>query len=132
VRVQVVIEGLLLSFYGWVAAFSAQPGVTPAGTAVIAVVLSAAGTGLWAAGIAALAFTGHGRRWPLAVLLALEALWAVAAVLGAVLGVPPALCCATGIPPLAAVAGLLLPQARSGAGLSSPARIEGPAGGARG
>lgn len=129
VRVQVVIEGLLLSFYGWVAAFSAQPSVTSGTMAVIALVLSTAGTGLWAAGIAALAFAGHGRRWPLAVLLALEALWAVAAVLGAVLGVPPALCCAIGIPPLAVVAGLLLPQARSGTGLSSPARIEGPTGG---
>lgn len=111
-RVQVVIEGLLLSFYGWLAAFSAQPGVTLGGTGVIDGVLSAAGTGLWAAGIVALAFTGHGRRWPWALLLALEALWAAGAVVGAVLGVPPALCCATGIPPVAAIAGLLLPQAR--------------------
>lgn len=126
VRSQVVIEGLVLSFYGGVAAFSAQPGVTSGKLTAIALVLSTAGTGLWAAGIAALAFVGHGRRWSLAVLLALEALWTVAAVLGAMLGVPPALCCAIGIPPLAAVVGLLLPQARSGTGLSSPARTEGP------
>jgi hypothetical protein len=129
VRVQVVIEGLPLSFYGWVAVFSAQPGVTSGRIVVIALVLSTAGTGLWAAGIAALALAGHRRRWPLAVLLALEALWALTAVLGAAAGVPPALCCAIGIPPLAVVAGLLLPQARSASGMSSPARIEGPPGG---
>ena len=131
VRVQVVIEGLLLSFYGWVAALSAQPGVTSRGVTAIALVLSAAGTGLWAAGIAALAFAGHGRRWSLAILLTLEGLWAVAAILGAVLGVPPALYCAIGIPPLAAVAGLLLSPARSGTSLPSPARTEGPQAGAR-
>ena len=125
VRVQVVIEGLLLPFYGLVVARFAQPGVPSGRMAVIALVVFTAGTGLWAVGIAALAFLGPGRRWSLAVLVALEGLWAAAAVLGAVLGVPPALCCAIGIPPLAVVVGLLLPQARSGPGLPSPARSEG-------
>lgn len=118
VRVQVVIEGLLLSGYGWLLALTGQPGVTSVRVVAIALAVTTVGTGLWAAGIAALVFLGHGRRWPLAVLLTLEALWAAVAALGAVLGVPPALYCAVGVPPLAAMVGLLLPQVRSGAGLS--------------